>query len=161
MCDYSLSGVASRPAAVAEKLVSVGFAQTSTRGFASVDDETVAVCLLPGTEIAFTSDVRVQRTIFRTTLHQKLARFRKINEHEPNQHHDALEFADGTVVLVNDLLPGQHAMVLQLPAEAIEHGQQTPEQAAPDHAELGQPSPNHQPERAAVMSAVPEPETAR
>ncbi|WP_103013050.1 hypothetical protein [Rhodopseudomonas pseudopalustris] len=124
MCDYSLSGVASRPAKVAETLVSTGFAQTSTRGFASVDDEAVAVCMMPGTEIAFAHDVRVQRTIFRSTVHQKLARFRKINEDQPNQHHDALEFADGTVVLVNDLLPGQQAMVLQLPADAVQHGQE-------------------------------------
>ncbi|MGO3931010.1 hypothetical protein NP284_22185 [Rhodopseudomonas pseudopalustris] len=89
-----------------------------------MDDEAVAVCMMPGTEIAFAHDVRVQRTIFRSTVHQKLARFRKINEDQPNQHHDALEFADGTVVLVNDLLPGQQAMVLQLPADAVQHGQE-------------------------------------
>ena len=141
MCDYSLSGVASRPAKVAETLVSTGFAQTSTRGFASVEDEAVAVCMMPGTEIAFAHDVRVQRTIFRSTVHQKLARFRKINEDQPNQHHDALEFADGTVVLVNDLLPGQQAVVLQLPADAVEHGQE--------------------PERAAAPSPVAEPEPVR
>ena len=52
MCDYSLELVASRPANVGDKLVSTGFPLTSTRGFASVDDSNVAVCLLPGTELA-------------------------------------------------------------------------------------------------------------
>jgi len=31
-------------------------------------------------------------------------------------HHDALEFPNGKTVLVANLLPGQHATVLQLPA---------------------------------------------
>ena len=53
MCDYSLHYVASRPARVGDKLVSTSFPQTTTRGFASVDDRNVAVCLLPGTELAF------------------------------------------------------------------------------------------------------------
>src|SRR5262249_53173393 len=53
MCDYSLRLVASRPAKVGDKLISTRFPQTSTRGFASVDDRNVAVCLLPGTELAF------------------------------------------------------------------------------------------------------------
>jgi hypothetical protein len=122
MCDYSLTGVASRPAKVAETLVSVAFWQGSTtRGFASVDDQIVAVCLRPGTEIAFDDNVRVHGMFFRKTVHEKLARFRKINIDQPNQHHDALEFASGTVVLVNDLVPGQHAVVLQLPADSSEH----------------------------------------
>src|SRR4026209_2536480 len=58
MCDYSLLLVASRPAKVGNKLVSTRFPQTSTRGFASVDDHNVAVCLLPGTELAFEKEVQ-------------------------------------------------------------------------------------------------------
>jgi hypothetical protein len=53
MCDYSLHLVASRPAKVGEKLVSTSFSSSVTRGFASVEDRNVAVCLLPGTELAF------------------------------------------------------------------------------------------------------------
>src|SRR6478752_5029279 len=53
MCDYSLDLVASRPAKVGDKLVSTSFPETTTRGFASVDDRNVAVCLLPGTELAW------------------------------------------------------------------------------------------------------------
>ena len=57
MCDYSLHNVASRPAKVADKLVSTNFIGTITRGFAEVGEPNVAVCLLPGTEIAFDRDV--------------------------------------------------------------------------------------------------------
>jgi len=53
MCDYSLRVVASRPAKVGDKLISTSFPQTATRGFVSIDDRDVAVCLLPGTELAF------------------------------------------------------------------------------------------------------------
>jgi hypothetical protein len=58
MCDYSLRAVATRPAEVAETLVSTKFQSTTTRGFASPDNRQVAVCLRPGTEIAFEYDVQ-------------------------------------------------------------------------------------------------------
>jgi hypothetical protein len=118
MCDYSLDFVASRPAMVGDKLISTKFANALTRGFASVDDVNVAVCLLPGTELAFDSDVEYQNFLSAVPrkLAQRVARFRKINENEPKAHHDALEFADGQVVLVSRLCEGQHATVLQLPA---------------------------------------------
>ena len=47
MCDYSLHLVASRPAKVGDKLVSMSFPHTTTRGFASVDNRNVAVCFSP------------------------------------------------------------------------------------------------------------------
>jgi len=53
MCDYSLVAVASRPARVADRLITTGFQNSSTRGFASTEDMKMAVCLRPGTEIAF------------------------------------------------------------------------------------------------------------
>jgi hypothetical protein len=49
MCDYSLHDVATRPAKVADKLVTTQFAKSITRGFAAVGEPNVAVCLLPGT----------------------------------------------------------------------------------------------------------------
>jgi hypothetical protein len=122
MCDYSLHHVASRPAEVGDKLVTTRFEETSTRGFAAVGEPNVAVCLMPGTEIAFDSNVEYDRLfgrgIFpsRKTGH-RLARFREINL-EISVHHDALEFPDGRIVLLTTLRPGQHATVLQLPASA-------------------------------------------
>ena len=46
MCDYSLHAVATRPAEVGETIVTTTFRGTSTRGFASEADMSVAVCLL-------------------------------------------------------------------------------------------------------------------
>jgi hypothetical protein len=43
----------------------------------------------------------------------------QINKHEPMQHHDALEFPDGEIVLLTFLETGQEATVLQLPATAV------------------------------------------
>jgi hypothetical protein len=56
MCDYSLHHVASRPARVADKLTTRAFG-TGTRGFAASEDARVAVCVLPGTELAFANPV--------------------------------------------------------------------------------------------------------
>ena len=58
MCDYSLHAMASRPAKVGETLVTTTFPRTSTRGFAAEGEPGVAVCLLPGTELAFEQDVK-------------------------------------------------------------------------------------------------------
>ena len=57
MCDYSLDFVASRPAKVGDKLVTTKFKNSVTRGFAAIEEPNVAVCVLPGTEIAFEQDV--------------------------------------------------------------------------------------------------------
>ena len=54
MCDYSLHAVESRPAQIADKLISTSFRHSSTSGFAVQDNLQVAVCLLPGTELALT-----------------------------------------------------------------------------------------------------------
>jgi hypothetical protein len=120
MCDYSLHLVASRPAKVGDKLVTTKFNNSLTRGFAAVDEPTVAVCLLPGTEVAFETEVYCEHLfkVFRSQklISEKVARFRQINMEEPNVHHDALEFPDGQIVLLTRLCEGQHATVLQLPA---------------------------------------------
>ena len=119
MCDYSLHLVESRPSKVGDKLVTTSFPQTMTRGFASVGEPNVAVCLLPGTELAFEKEVRCE-TAFgfhrKRQFGHRVAMFREINKHKPNVHHDALEFPDGQIVLLTQLCEGQHATVLQLPA---------------------------------------------
>ena len=56
MCDYSLHHVASRPAKVGDKLTTRDFG-TGTRGFAASEDSQIAVCVLPGTELAFATPV--------------------------------------------------------------------------------------------------------
>ena len=118
MCDYSLHLVKSRPANVGDKLVSTSFANSITRGFAAVGEPDVAVCLLPGTEVAFDKNVVEYRHFLlpNRQLWEKVARFRQIHMDNPNTHHDALEFPNGQILLVNRLCEGQCAAVLQLPA---------------------------------------------
>ena len=120
MCDYSLQNVKSRPASVGDKLTTRNFG-TGTRGFAAPEDPTTAVCVLPGTELAFTKEIAcVSHGLLgwgsKQAIHQT-AIFRQINKDEPRIHHDALEFPDGQVVLLTDLCEGQSASVLQLPAQ--------------------------------------------
>jgi hypothetical protein len=118
MCDYSLQSVRSRPARVGDRLVTTDFG-TGTRGFASIDEPNVAVCVLPGTELAFAQPVRHFVRLFRphgVTAHET-AIFRQVNRETAMTHHDALEFPDGRIVLLNRLGEGQQASVLQLPVE--------------------------------------------
>jgi hypothetical protein len=119
MCDYSLHHVASRPATVGDKLVTTKFVNTPTGGFAARDNANVAVCLRPGTELAFERDVECEPVLGilpSRKIGQRLARFRQINTQQPCVHHDALEFPDGKIVLVTRLCEGQQATVLQMPA---------------------------------------------
>jgi hypothetical protein len=119
MCDYSLEHVASRPAAVADRLVTTSFPNSITRGFAAVDDVNVAVCVLPGTEIAFDANVAYEHpvTYARQTIPSQVARFRELDPDLPYAHHDALEFPGGEIVPLTRLVQGQTATVLQLPAQ--------------------------------------------
>ena len=122
MCDYSLHNIQSRPAKVGDKLVTSRFENTTTGGFAALDNANVAVCLLPGTEIAFQKAVTVKVAAFwllqkKVTIPQRVARFRQVDTSKPDVHHDALEFPCGRVVLLTHLLQGQRATVLQLPAQ--------------------------------------------
>jgi hypothetical protein len=124
MCDYSLHIVESRPAKVGDELITTKFIGSITQGFAAVGEPNVAVCLLPGTEIAFKKEAQYRHPFAQLfprlrfgKLGGKVARFRKINLDQPQEHHDALEFPNGKIVLLTQLVPGQRATVLQLPAQ--------------------------------------------
>ena len=91
MCDYSLQFVASRPARLGDKLVSTKFRNSITGGFAAVGELNVAVCLLPGTEVAFEKEVECEHALgFFPILKpmkkfgQKVARFRQVNKDQPH-----------------------------------------------------------------------------
>lgn len=128
MCDYSLMHAKSRPAEVGDKLVVKNFG-SGTRGFAPqdrVNEGDIAVCVKPGTEIAFSAPIKTGQPWFVQTLmgvflsshdsNHTVAIFRQINKDEPHRHHDALETPDGRVILLTGLTEGQTATVLQLPA---------------------------------------------
>jgi hypothetical protein len=128
MCDYSLHSVATRPAKVGDKLKTTKFVNSITGGLADIEQPNVAVCLLPGTELAFDCEVEFEgglgfflRNWSRSgKIRERVARFRKIDLDKPHVHHDALEFPNGEVVLLTRLLAGQTATVLQLPARLEE-----------------------------------------
>jgi len=142
MCDYSLHLVASRPAKVGDKLVATDFLRSITRGFSAVGEPEVAVCLLPGTEIAFEEDVQYDRafSLFgKARVEHKVARFRQVNMDDPHVHHDALEFPGGQIVMVTRLMSGQRATVLQLPATA--HEQSRAHESTAEAAPIRMPEP--------------------
>ena len=142
MCDYSLHAVSSRPAKVGDRLVTSRFPQTLTRGFAAEGEPKVAVCLRPGTEIAFESEAQVETTPLRKLWHllfgseqsptgRKVARFRQVNTEIRATHHDAVEFPGGEVVLLTQLAAGQRASVLQLPIEGTQTAKAREAHASP------------------------------
>jgi hypothetical protein len=120
MCDFSLQSVRSRPAKVGDKLITRDFG-TGTRGFAAADDPGLAVCVMPGTELAFAAEVACLPTGLlgwkTKIINHQTAIFRQINKAKLAAHHDALEFPDGRTVLLTFLCDGQAATVLQLPAQ--------------------------------------------
>jgi len=94
---------------------------TGTRGFAAADDPGLAVCVMPGTELAFAREVAclsIGLLWWKTkTINHQTAIFRQVNKEMLAAHHDALEFSDGRTVLLTFLCEGQAATVLQLPAQ--------------------------------------------
>ena len=106
-----------------EKLVTHNF-NTGTRGFTPQEGgegPPVAVCLLPGTEVAFDQPIRVSYPLWDLRLEidegfPAVAVFAQKNKDTPYTHHDCLQFADGRQVLLTSLQEGQTCSVLQLPA---------------------------------------------
>jgi hypothetical protein len=139
MCDYSLQNIRSRAAKVGDKLMTVDFF-SGTRGFASQDDLSTAVCVLPGTELAFAGEIRRSDMPILSWIKERLGKspktqhrtaiFRQINKEIAATHHDALELPDGQVMLLTRLRPGQKATVLQLPAQPRAPDEVKPQEAA-------------------------------
>ena len=100
MCDFSLHAVRSRPAKVGDKLTTRMFI-SGTTGFCAPEDNGMAVCLLPGTELSFADEVgRANNWPWKGPISYKTAVFRQINKSNRCTHHDALEFPDGQLVLL-------------------------------------------------------------
>lgn len=118
MCDYSLEHLVSRAAKVGDKLVTTRFGRGLTGGFCAMGEPNIAVCLQPGTELAFEREIEGQ-TAFRlfppSKFGAQVARFLRVNEAHRHMDHDALELPSGQVVLLTRLREGQCATVLQLP----------------------------------------------
>lgn len=119
MCDYSLHAVKSRAAKKGDELIVKTWPSSmGSKGFADVNDQETAVCLLPGTEIAFENDA-AKPSFFQRLLGKKFGKvgvFRQINKEIMATHHDAIEYLDGSVVTIQAHATGNRAKVLQLPA---------------------------------------------
>jgi hypothetical protein len=138
MCDYSLEHVKSRPAKIGDKLTTRHFGW-ATRGFAAPEDESVAVCVLPGTELSFASEVKCVRSAFlwsERAISYKTAIFRRVNQEYKLTNHDALEFPDDEIVLLTFLREGQQATVLQLPAAEKQPASSAEDKSAPISGQL-------------------------
>jgi hypothetical protein len=84
-----------------------------------IRSEATAVCILPGTELAFDKPITLRWSSdegkcidgrFTTAI------LRQKDKDKPHVHHDVLEMPDGQQVLLTCLEEGQVATVLQLPA---------------------------------------------
>jgi len=72
--------------------------------------------MLPGTELAFASNVKYQSPwLWPKVIESRVGKFSVLDPQVPQRHHDAIEFPDGSRVLVTQLMPGQRVTVLQLP----------------------------------------------
>ena len=120
MCDYSLEHLNSRPAKVSDQLVTTKFGRMCTTGFCAIGEPRLAVCIKPGTELAFEREIERETLFFKRGLGSQVARFQRVNQHRNWVHHDALELPSGRIVLLARLLEGQRAAVLQLPVTVLE-----------------------------------------
>jgi hypothetical protein len=104
---------------VGDKLITTRFGKSLTRGFCTARERRVAVCVQPGTELAFDHEIEIHapfRLFPVRSLGASVARFRRVNEDKPLSHHDALELPSGQIALLTSLTEGQRATVIQLPA---------------------------------------------
>ena len=124
MCDYSIENCKSRDARVGDRLVSgrirtTDGSWTRSKGFYAKGDDSTAICLRPGTELAF-EGVWWWLAAVKESSNFSTAIFREVNVDNAIAHHDALESPDGRIIKVAWLTPGQTAVVLQLPATQIQ-----------------------------------------
>src|SRR6266480_3822414 len=88
----------------------IGHVTSLARSGGDITALDVARCSLRAAAFG-SSSWRTKTVNFRTAI------FRQINKDVPRLHHDALEFPDGSCVLLTELREGQEATVLQLPAQ--------------------------------------------
>ena len=120
--------VASRPAVVGDELtLTRSYGGSSSKGFfpTSEENSTTAVCLIPGTELAFAEPIKINAcdSFYYESDHvvseYSVAKFveKGSKENDKFQYHDALELPNGRQVILQALPMGQKCTVLQLPAQ--------------------------------------------
>jgi hypothetical protein len=90
------------PAKVGETLITTTFPGTPTRGFASESDPAIAVCMLPGTELAFDQEVKYDSGwVWTKTINIRVGKFGGMNRNVQHSDHDAIKFPDRNQCAVN------------------------------------------------------------
>ena len=120
MCDYSLMGLPSRLAAEREELVVHRFS-TGTIGLTSPSDLLTrgkegppAVCIPPGTQLLLRDIPLLLRCRLRVDGEEEVT-FTEISA-AVNTHRDAVRFADGREIRLQELSEGQRVRVLGIPS---------------------------------------------
>src|SRR2546423_14916052 len=117
MCDFSLHNVKLRPAKVGDKLTTHNF-NAGTCGFAAPEDSTTAVCILPGTELAFSAEVicaSFRLSGWRTISSRTAVFLQNYKDVPPGDNH-ALEISECAFCFLTVLAEGEQAMVVPPPA---------------------------------------------
>jgi hypothetical protein len=111
-----------RRARIGDKLITKGRATSGCSGFGLVEEPDVPVYLSPGTELAFDKDIHCYHRFnnLRFCNQRKTAKFRHLPG-STNSHEDAVELADGRLVMVAELAGGQTATVTRVPPSAMRH----------------------------------------
>lgn len=125
MCNYSGYAAKTRDAVKGDTMV------VHHGGFFEPNNLEMAVCLKPGTELGFSEPIRHCGSyrysnhqwnpeggwaLTPSTLKEQVARSRIVGP----ENLDAIEFSDGTYMLLTNLIAGQRVKVLQLPVGAVE-----------------------------------------
>ena len=93
MCDYSLHAVASRPAKIGDQLTTTTFPNTVTRGFCALEERHVAVCLLPGTEIAFEKEAESSTSLCEASAQLRFWKTGRRRRSFPTNQHPRTPYA--------------------------------------------------------------------
>jgi hypothetical protein len=120
MNDDTLEQQLNRPARAGDRIQTTAFRQLAMNGFCSAGNTRIAVCLLPGTEIVFDDPLTEGEGPSAFHAHaphveRRMASFCTIENHLAHARCGALAFADGHVVPLTRVHPGQLATVVQLP----------------------------------------------
>jgi hypothetical protein len=105
-----------RHAGIGDKLITKASTKSGCSGFGLVGEPGIPVHLSPGTELAFDKDIHYYHRFSaqRFCIEHKTARFRHLPSNV-NADNDALELADGRLIMLTELAAGQTATVMKVP----------------------------------------------
>ena len=122
MCDYSLLGIRNRLASEGENLTVHRF-RTGSVGLASASDPATAICIPPGAQLMVQDIPERLRARLGVSCCEKVVFFER--SARAYEYRDAIKFANGADVLLQELADGQRVTVLTLGARELLRDQPT------------------------------------